>query len=69
MILSNCVRFWFFKGGEELDDCLLGYDTIQPGEFVTDISGVHAALFVRAESHATQHRKSEDHDLILGAMR
>jgi len=42
---------------------------MQPGEFVTDISEVHAALFLRVESHATQHRKSEDHDLILGAMR
>jgi hypothetical protein len=41
---------------------------VQPGEFVTDISEMHAALFLRVESHATQHRKSEDHDLILGAM-
>jgi hypothetical protein len=59
----------FFNGGEELDYCLLEYDTLQPGEFVTDISEVHAALFPRVEFHPTQHRKSEEHDLILGAMR
>ena len=42
---------------------------MQPGEFVTDISEVRTALFRRVESHATQHRISEDHDLILGAVR
>jgi hypothetical protein len=41
---------------------------VQPGEFVTDISEVHTALFFRVEPHATQHRNSEEHDLILGDM-
>jgi len=63
------IIIFFLNGGEELDYCLLEYDTLQPGEFVTDISEVHAALFPRVEFHPTQHRKSEEHDLILGAMR
>ena len=42
---------------------------MQPGEFVTDIAEVHFALFLRLEFHAIQHRKLEEHDLILGAMR
>ena len=47
---------------------LLGYDPVQPGELVADISEAHPALFLRVESHATQHRNSEDYDLILGDM-